>query len=70
MVQVLMDLVDDELSLEKNYARNGEWLDITMKKALCVSFYSNHVSLLVSDLSKSMSLPQRLEKLFEEYSVE
>ncbi|GJR87726.1 hypothetical protein Tco_0211737 [Tanacetum coccineum] len=31
-VQVLMVLADDELSVGKNHARNGEWIDITMKK--------------------------------------
>ncbi|GJS97062.1 retrovirus-related pol polyprotein from transposon TNT 1-94, partial [Tanacetum coccineum] len=31
-VKVLMALADDELSVGKNYARNGEWIDITMKK--------------------------------------
>ncbi|GJU06417.1 hypothetical protein Tco_1122847 [Tanacetum coccineum] len=32
-VKVLMDLAADELSVGKNHARNGEWIDITMKKA-------------------------------------
>ncbi|GKF91609.1 hypothetical protein Tco_0275310, partial [Tanacetum coccineum] len=27
-----MALADDELSVGKNHARNGEWIDITMKK--------------------------------------
>ncbi|GKD40609.1 retrovirus-related pol polyprotein from transposon TNT 1-94 [Tanacetum coccineum] len=31
-VQVLMALVDDELSVGKCHARNGEWVDIIMKK--------------------------------------
>ncbi|GKC51520.1 hypothetical protein Tco_1074265 [Tanacetum coccineum] len=31
-VQVLMALDDDELYVGKNHARNGEWIDITMKK--------------------------------------
>nr|GEW11773.1 retrovirus-related Pol polyprotein from transposon TNT 1-94 [Tanacetum cinerariifolium] len=31
-VQVLMALADDELSVEKNHARNDEWIDITIKK--------------------------------------
>ncbi|GJS00631.1 hypothetical protein Tco_0317139 [Tanacetum coccineum] len=31
-VNVLMALPDDELTVEKNHARNGEWIDITMKK--------------------------------------
>ncbi|GKE16502.1 hypothetical protein Tco_1424079, partial [Tanacetum coccineum] len=31
-VKVLMDLAADELSVGKNHARNGEWIDITMKK--------------------------------------
>ncbi|GJV44005.1 hypothetical protein Tco_1428541 [Tanacetum coccineum] len=31
-VKVLMALADDELVVRKNHARNGEWIDITMKK--------------------------------------
>nr|GEV29788.1 hypothetical protein [Tanacetum cinerariifolium] len=31
-VKVLMALTDDELAVGKNYARNDEWIDITMKK--------------------------------------
>ncbi|GKA54589.1 hypothetical protein Tco_0753538 [Tanacetum coccineum] len=31
-VQVLMALADDELSVGKSHARNGEWVDIIMKK--------------------------------------
>ncbi|GJV07217.1 hypothetical protein Tco_1344873 [Tanacetum coccineum] len=34
------------------------------------SFYPNPVSLLESDLGKSISLPQSLEKLLEDSSVE
>ncbi|GKD89996.1 hypothetical protein Tco_1365503 [Tanacetum coccineum] len=31
-VRVLMALADDEFSMGKNHACNGEWIDITMKK--------------------------------------
>ncbi|GJY98486.1 hypothetical protein Tco_0515396 [Tanacetum coccineum] len=31
-VNVLMALADDELTVRKNHARNGEWIDITIKK--------------------------------------
>ncbi|GKC22323.1 retrovirus-related pol polyprotein from transposon TNT 1-94 [Tanacetum coccineum] len=31
-VKVLMALADDELSVGKNHARNGEWINLTMKK--------------------------------------
>ncbi|GJR93479.1 hypothetical protein Tco_0265653 [Tanacetum coccineum] len=31
-VNVLMALADDELTVGKNHARNGEWIDITMRK--------------------------------------
>nr|GEY62554.1 hypothetical protein [Tanacetum cinerariifolium] len=31
-VKVLMALADDELTVGKNHARNGEWVDITMRK--------------------------------------
>ncbi|GKA03927.1 hypothetical protein Tco_0676708 [Tanacetum coccineum] len=31
-VKILMALADDELTVGKNHARNGEWIDITMRK--------------------------------------
>nr|GEW68947.1 retrovirus-related Pol polyprotein from transposon TNT 1-94 [Tanacetum cinerariifolium] len=31
-VKVLMALADDELTVGKNYARNGKWIDITIRK--------------------------------------
>nr|GEY88027.1 retrovirus-related Pol polyprotein from transposon TNT 1-94 [Tanacetum cinerariifolium] len=31
-VKLLMALADDELTVVKNHARNGEWIDITMRK--------------------------------------
>ncbi|GJV78809.1 hypothetical protein Tco_1514679 [Tanacetum coccineum] len=31
-VKVLIALADDELTVGKNHARNGEWIDITMRK--------------------------------------
>ncbi|GJU60980.1 hypothetical protein Tco_1238746 [Tanacetum coccineum] len=31
-VKVLMALADDELAVGNNHARNGEWIDITMRK--------------------------------------
>ncbi|GJV88710.1 retrovirus-related pol polyprotein from transposon TNT 1-94 [Tanacetum coccineum] len=31
-VKVLMGLSDDELAVRKNHAKNGEWIDITMRK--------------------------------------
>ncbi|GJR56067.1 hypothetical protein Tco_1406588, partial [Tanacetum coccineum] len=31
-VNVLMALADDELTVGKNHAQNGEWIDITMRK--------------------------------------
>ncbi|GJS11707.1 hypothetical protein Tco_0368503 [Tanacetum coccineum] len=37
-VKVLIALVDDELTVEKNHARNGEWIDITMKKVNILLF--------------------------------
>ncbi|GJT30796.1 hypothetical protein Tco_0911071 [Tanacetum coccineum] len=33
-VNVLMALADDELVVVKNHARNGEWIDITMRKVV------------------------------------
>ncbi|GJS67526.1 hypothetical protein Tco_0682090 [Tanacetum coccineum] len=33
-VKVLMALADDELTVRKNHARNGEWIDITTRKSL------------------------------------
>ncbi|GJV93897.1 hypothetical protein Tco_1541710 [Tanacetum coccineum] len=49
-VKVLMGLAGDELAVEKNHARNGEWIDITMRKvsANVVNRYiSGRISLLV-----------------------
>nr|GFB57649.1 retrovirus-related Pol polyprotein from transposon TNT 1-94 [Tanacetum cinerariifolium] len=31
-VKVLMALADDELTIRKNHAHNGEWIDITIRK--------------------------------------
>ncbi|GJW91853.1 hypothetical protein Tco_0169406 [Tanacetum coccineum] len=31
-IKVLMALADDELAVRKNHARNGEWIDITVRK--------------------------------------
>ncbi|GKE42541.1 hypothetical protein Tco_1469825 [Tanacetum coccineum] len=39
-------------------------------RALCVSWYPDQISPLEIDLGKSMSLPQSLEKLPEDFSVE
>ncbi|GJT33190.1 hypothetical protein Tco_0923609 [Tanacetum coccineum] len=36
--KVLMALVDDELTVGKNHARNGEWIDITMRKVNILLF--------------------------------
>ncbi|GKE75101.1 hypothetical protein Tco_1537142, partial [Tanacetum coccineum] len=36
-VKVLMALADDKLSVGKNHARNGEWIDITMRKGALLS---------------------------------
>ncbi|GKE96447.1 hypothetical protein Tco_1581302, partial [Tanacetum coccineum] len=32
VTQVKVALADDELTVAKNHARNGEWIDITMRK--------------------------------------
>nr|GEU29550.1 retrovirus-related Pol polyprotein from transposon TNT 1-94 [Tanacetum cinerariifolium] len=37
-VKVLMALADGELSVGKNHAQNGEWIDITMKKVNILLF--------------------------------
>ncbi|GKA33127.1 hypothetical protein Tco_0719494 [Tanacetum coccineum] len=37
-VKVLMALADDELIVGKNHARNGEWIDITMRKVNILLF--------------------------------
>nr|GFA61314.1 hypothetical protein [Tanacetum cinerariifolium] len=37
-VKVLMALVDDELTVRKNHARNGKWIDITMRKVNILLF--------------------------------
>ncbi|GJW32951.1 retrovirus-related pol polyprotein from transposon TNT 1-94 [Tanacetum coccineum] len=40
-VKVLMALTDNELSVGKNHAHNGEWIDITMKKSHASPSYSH-----------------------------
>ncbi|GJX52630.1 hypothetical protein Tco_0280999 [Tanacetum coccineum] len=37
-VKVLMALADDELTVGKSHARNGEWVDITMRKVNTLLF--------------------------------
>ncbi|GJS22766.1 retrovirus-related pol polyprotein from transposon TNT 1-94 [Tanacetum coccineum] len=37
-VKVLMALADDELTVGKNHARNGEWIDITMRNVNILLF--------------------------------
>ncbi|GKG32842.1 hypothetical protein Tco_0430352, partial [Tanacetum coccineum] len=37
-VNVLMALGDDELAEGKNHARDGEWIDITMRKVNILLF--------------------------------
>nr|GEV37658.1 zinc finger, CCHC-type [Tanacetum cinerariifolium] len=63
-VQVLMALVDDELSMGKNHARNTKWIDITMKKDTIVSFYSEE-EYLQSPLSLVNPPLVRVTKLME-----
>nr|GEW55750.1 retrovirus-related Pol polyprotein from transposon TNT 1-94 [Tanacetum cinerariifolium] len=36
-VKVLIALADDELTVEKSHARNGEWIDITIRKSQAVN---------------------------------
>ncbi|GJW20745.1 hypothetical protein Tco_0031367 [Tanacetum coccineum] len=44
-VKVLMALADNELAVGKNYARNGEWIDITVKKVNILLFMDEDVIL-------------------------
>ncbi|GJU62121.1 retrovirus-related pol polyprotein from transposon TNT 1-94, partial [Tanacetum coccineum] len=44
-VKVLMALADDELTIGKNHARNGEWIDITMRKLDAVTFQIQNTKL-------------------------
>ncbi|GJY54793.1 hypothetical protein Tco_0446457 [Tanacetum coccineum] len=46
-VKVLMALADDELFVGKNHARNGEWIDITIRKKKVLGG-----ELLIESLSK------------------
>ncbi|GKD19115.1 hypothetical protein Tco_1208273 [Tanacetum coccineum] len=52
-VKVLMDLVDDELSVGNNHARNGEWINITMKDEKVNSFQKIQESKHVTSQSES-----------------
>ncbi|GJU42227.1 retrovirus-related pol polyprotein from transposon TNT 1-94 [Tanacetum coccineum] len=53
-VKVLMALADDELPIGKNHARNGEWIDITMRKLSLLNF--KNISKLVKQ-NKVLGLP-------------
>ncbi|GJY76444.1 retrovirus-related pol polyprotein from transposon TNT 1-94 [Tanacetum coccineum] len=44
-VKVLMALANDELTVGKNHARNGEWIDITMRKLDAVTFQIQNTEL-------------------------
>ncbi|GJS09052.1 hypothetical protein Tco_0365848 [Tanacetum coccineum] len=50
-VQVLIALVDDELYVGKNHARNGEWIDIIMKKEQKLNLLSKYDK-IVFELNK------------------
>ncbi|GJV61850.1 hypothetical protein Tco_1467950 [Tanacetum coccineum] len=66
-VQVLMALSDDELSVVKNHARNGEWIDITMKKLNILlsmdedSDWQNYLKYINIDLNEQ--IPNQKKKI-------
>ncbi|GKC91324.1 hypothetical protein Tco_1151973 [Tanacetum coccineum] len=65
-VQVLMALDDDELSVGKNHACNGEWIDITMKKVNILlsmdedSDWQNYLKYINIDLNKYQTKKKKI----------
>ncbi|GJT18915.1 hypothetical protein Tco_0877621 [Tanacetum coccineum] len=62
-VKVLMALADDELIVGKNHARNGEWIDITMRKGASPS--SKNVSATVTVSETEQITPSVTTKLVQ-----
>ncbi|GJW35727.1 hypothetical protein Tco_0058647 [Tanacetum coccineum] len=66
-VKVLMALADDELTVGKNHARNGEWIDITMKKVNILLFmdeavdWQNYLKYINVDLNEQ--IPNQKKKI-------
>ncbi|GJY15182.1 retrovirus-related pol polyprotein from transposon TNT 1-94 [Tanacetum coccineum] len=66
-VQVLMALADDELSVGKNHGRNGEWIDITIKKVNILlsmdedSDWQNYLKYINIDLNEK--IPNQKKKI-------
>ncbi|GJS49014.1 hypothetical protein Tco_0599135 [Tanacetum coccineum] len=66
LVQVLMALADDELSVGKNHACNGEWIDITMKKVNILlsmdedSDWQNYLKYINIDLNKYQTKKKKI----------
>ncbi|GKC89939.1 hypothetical protein Tco_1150588 [Tanacetum coccineum] len=74
-VQVLMALADDELYVGKNNARNGEWIDITMRKInILVSIdedsdWQSYLKYINIDLNKLPNFNTRRILVLESESV-
>nr|GEZ04783.1 retrovirus-related Pol polyprotein from transposon TNT 1-94 [Tanacetum cinerariifolium] len=66
-VKVLMALADDELLMEKNHARNDEWIDITIRKVNIILSMDEDADCQNTELTKLNHAFQ--EKLKEERKV-
>ncbi|GJY31724.1 hypothetical protein Tco_0415219 [Tanacetum coccineum] len=66
-VKVLIALADDELNVGKNHARNGEWIDITIKKVNILLFmdedadWQNYLKYINVDLNEQ--IPNQKKKI-------
>nr|GEX94077.1 retrovirus-related Pol polyprotein from transposon TNT 1-94 [Tanacetum cinerariifolium] len=67
-VKVLMALVDDKLSVGKNHANNGEWIDFTMKKVNIIlsmdedsdwKTYLKYINIDLKHVSRECQKPKR-----------
>nr|GEX52148.1 retrovirus-related Pol polyprotein from transposon TNT 1-94 [Tanacetum cinerariifolium] len=72
-VKVLMALADDELTIGKNHAHSGEWIDITMRKVNIILFmdedadWQNYLKYINIDLKfveeQRLNLPLKYNKI-------
>ncbi|GJV08223.1 hypothetical protein Tco_1345879 [Tanacetum coccineum] len=69
-VKVLMALADDELTVGKNLARNGEWIDITIKRELHQAQRSVSGTVTVSETERTIpSVPAEVKNTEQESKI-
>ncbi|GKB46017.1 hypothetical protein Tco_0896770, partial [Tanacetum coccineum] len=68
--QVLLALADDELTVRKNHARNGEWIDITIRKGTSLSSESVLGLVTLSDTKQiTPSVPSEVKNTKQESKI-